>query len=90
MRAKRAGPGQAILEVEDNGVGLTPYKLEKTRADLNRSLEETASENIGYGLANVNQRIKLYYGKEYGLSIDSQYQAGTKVTIMIPLQEIPG
>ena len=90
VRAKRAGPGQAILEVEDNGVGLTPYKLEKTRTALNRSLEETASENVGYGLANVNQRIKLYYGKEYGLSIDSQYQTGTRVTITIPLHEIPG
>jgi two-component system sensor histidine kinase YesM len=90
VRARRAGPGQAILEVEDNGVGLTPYKLEKTRAALNRSLEETASESVGYGLANVNQRIKLYYGQEYGLSIDSQYQTGTKVTITIPLQEVPG
>jgi two-component system sensor histidine kinase YesM len=89
VRAARAGPERAILEVEDDGVGLTPYKLEKTRTELNRTLDETASQDVGFGLANVNQRIKLYYGKEYGLSMESQYQSGTKVTITIPLQEAP-
>jgi two-component system sensor histidine kinase YesM len=89
VRAARAGPRRAILEVEDDGVGLTPYKLEKTRTELNRTLDETASQDVGFGLANVNQRIKLYYGKEYGLSMESQYQSGTRVTITIPLQEAP-
>jgi len=86
VRAKRAGPGLAILEVEDDGVGFTPYNLDKIRTSLNRDLDEIAAQDGGFGLENVNKRVKLYYGREYQISIDSQYQTGTKVTMMIPLQ----
>jgi two-component system sensor histidine kinase YesM len=87
VRAKRAGAEHAILEVEDDGVGFTPYKLGKIRSTLNESFDQSATGDGGFGLENVNKRVKLYYGEEFSLSIYSQYQTGTKVTIKIPLHE---
>ena len=49
--------------------------------------DEILRSDSGFGLENVNKRIQLYYGKEYGLRIESQYQEGTTVTVAIPLRE---
>jgi len=38
----------------------------------------------GFGLENVNKRIKLYYGSQYGLAIESHYRGGTQVSVTIP------
>jgi two-component system sensor histidine kinase YesM len=43
----------------------------------------------GYGVNNVNQRIKLYYGRAYGLTIESEYMHGACVSVVIPLQRAP-
>ena len=43
-------------------------------------------ENRGYGIWNVNQRIKLYYGEQYGLQIDSIVDKGTSIYIKIPAE----
>ncbi len=82
----RVGPWDAdrvLLEVEDNGIGFTPEKL----AQVNRELSEDSGEirlESGYGIGNVNQRIKLYYGRDYGVSIRSEYRVGTCASIVIP------
>jgi two-component system sensor histidine kinase YesM len=60
--------------VEDNGVGMD----EETK---HRMLNENSK---GYGMRNVNQRIKLLYGEEYGLHIESVIGEGTLVTIRLP------
>jgi len=73
-----------LLHVEDNGVGFTPYKLAKIQAMLAEDSGEIMMKESGFGLDNVNRRIKLYYGMQYGLSINSQYRDGTQVTIVIP------
>ena len=39
---------------------------------------------VGFGLDNVNKRVKLYYGKAYGLSISSEVNVGTCVVLVIP------
>lgn len=67
------------LTVEDNGVGIEPEILS--------SILEFKTK--GYGVRNVNQRIRLYYGEEYCLKIESEEGKGTKCTINIPqvLQE---
>jgi two-component system sensor histidine kinase YesM len=70
-----------IFEVIDNGMGMTEEKLKEIRTSL--SIEETR----GYGLRNVNQRIKLYFGEKYGLEIQSQYEKGTVVRLTIPIKE---
>ena len=38
----------------------------------------------GFGLANVNERIRMYFGEEYGIHIESVPGRGTKITIVIP------
>jgi len=69
-----------IWRFEDNGVGISE---EKIAVLLNENDESDKKTHIG--LANVNQRIKLIYGEEYGLDITSRYGYGTKVTIRLPL-----
>lgn len=46
----------------------------------------TKKENDGFGLFNVNQRIQLYYGTEYGLKVQSTYGEETEVWVRIPVR----
>jgi two-component system sensor histidine kinase YesM len=89
VRARRANDNQVALEVQDDGVGLTPYKLAQIQAAIEDESEEISLKESGFGLENVNKRIKLFYGKQYGLSVQSQFQEGTRVTVSIPLQDNP-
>mgnify|MGYP000843568641 FL=1 len=73
---------ELFLQVKDNGIGMKQENLEKLRKSV---LEE---HKIGFGLSNVHERIQLYYGSEYGLSIESEYDLGTEVTIKLPLNLI--
>lgn len=69
-----------IFIVSDNGNGMEREQLEYVRNYLN---DENASGK-GIGLKNIHRRINLYYGKDYGLYIDSSPGKGTSVTIRIP------
>jgi two-component system sensor histidine kinase YesM len=54
-------------------------------------MEDYSIENRGHtsiGVVNVNRRIQMIYGKDYGLLVQSVLGAGTKVTIHIPAQEV--
>jgi len=83
VRAKRKGSDEVQLEVEDDGIGFTPGKLEKLRAGLHEDTDDIKLES-GYGIGNVNKRIRLYYGEPYGLTVESEYNTGTRVTLVIP------
>jgi two-component system sensor histidine kinase YesM len=87
VRAQRVGENLVRLEVQDDGVGFTPYKLTQIRAMLNDEYDEISLKEGGFGLENVNKRIKLYYGKQYGLYVQSEYLMGTQVIARIPLQD---
>jgi two-component system sensor histidine kinase YesM len=87
VRAQRVGNAIVRLEVQDDGVGFTPQKLAQIRSTLDNEFGEVSLEEGGFGLENVNSRIKLYYGKEYGLYVQSEYQGGTQVVARIPLQK---
>ncbi|MBN1992839.1 MAG: sensor histidine kinase [Anaerolineae bacterium] len=87
VRVKRENENLVLFEVEDDGVGFTPYKLGQIQAKMNDDSDEIILKESGFGLENVNKRIKLYYGKQYGLSIASQYREGTRVTLAIPLKD---
>jgi two-component system sensor histidine kinase YesM len=87
VRAQRVGDNLVRLEVQDDGVGFTPQKLAQIRASLTEDgLGEITMKEEGFGLENVNKRIKLYFGKEYGLYIQSKYREGTQVVARIPLK----
>lgn len=89
VRARRANQNLVLLEVRDDGIGLTPYKLFQIQSNIEEDSGEISLQESGFGLENVNRRIKLYYGKQYGLSVQSQYQSGTQVTVAIPMINDP-
>lgn len=45
------------------------------------------NKSNGYGVKNVNERIKLYYGEQYQLKIESEIGIGTKVKVTIPIRK---
>jgi two-component system sensor histidine kinase YesM len=49
---------------------------------------DTGDEAKGFGVSNVNQRIKYYYGEEYGVFFESKENEGTNATIIIPAKNI--
>ena len=83
VRARRKGEDEILLEVEDDGIGFTPEKLVQLRAALEDDSGDIKLES-GFAIGNVNKRIRLYYGKPYGLSVQSEYSTGTCVTLVIP------
>lgn len=82
--------GNLVLHVKDDGVGIPEERLAILNENLSTnfdSLEETKrmTTNIGYGVMNVQARIKLTYGEPYGINIDSIRGKGTTVKILLPL-----
>jgi two-component system sensor histidine kinase YesM len=75
-----------IIQVIDNGVGISDLTLSELTKELNEMGERLNVTN-GIGLHNVNKRIKLYYGNEYGISMNSRLGYGTTVTLSIPIQK---
>jgi len=75
----RNGHGQFLIE--DNGKGMEHNVLLK----LNR-LEEDRPKHGGHGIRNVQERLELYYGKNYGLMICSSENEGTTIRISFPIQ----
>lgn len=72
--------GKILLQVKDNGVGMTPDLLEHIRQG-----HVVSEGGSGVGINNVRQRIRLHYGEPYGLEFESQLEAGTTVSIWMPL-----
>jgi two-component system sensor histidine kinase YesM len=70
-----------FLTVEDDGVGMEQETLARLRRDIERPCRDTEG---GFGLANVNERIRIYFGDYYGMQIDSTPGAGTRVMVMLP------
>ena len=87
VRVRKADHNLVLLDVQDDGVGFTPFKLSQIQAAVANDSDEILQSESGFGLKNVHKRIQLYYGNQYGLSVESQYQKGTRVTVAIPLQE---
>jgi two-component system sensor histidine kinase YesM len=86
VRAIQKNESEISLEVEDNGIGFAPEKLALVQAELENESSDIRLDS-GFGIDNVNKRIKLYYGKQYGLSIRSEFRKGTCVTLLIPAKK---
>ncbi len=74
----RMEEGGIVLQVTDDGVGMGRGRLE----ELQMAMQE--DKRVGFGLATVHERIRLLFGKEYGLTITSRENVGTTVTVRIP------
>lgn len=72
------------LEVVDNGHGIAKAKLQHIQDEINAPYSDHQKKHIGIGLRSVSERIKGYFGKEYGLFIASEIDKGTTITIIMP------
>ena len=72
---------KAVLEVEDNGVGMD----EETLSHIFEKHKVNYHSN-GVGVYNVQKRLKLYYGEEYGIVYKSRKNEGTRAVITIPME----
>ncbi|WP_169577855.1 cache domain-containing sensor histidine kinase [Saccharibacillus kuerlensis] len=92
--------GTFVIEVQDNGIGMTEDQLQALNGKLAMNDEEFHStvgkeetskrKRGGIGLRNVNQRIHMYYGDDYGIAVDSQRESFTKVTVKLPFYGTSG
>lgn len=73
-----------VLRVYDDGKGLTAERLEYVRKLIRGEVEDSDTPS-GFGLFNVEQRIRLNYGTAYGLKLNSEYGEWTEVTVTIPV-----
>lgn len=71
-----------FIEIRDNGKGMDYYEL----GHLRKIMKDEQGDDNHIGVRNVNQRIRLLFGGEYGVEVDSEKDAGTKVVIHIPYQ----
>ena len=69
-----------LITIEDNGMGMPEEVLEKILTDNSK----VPKHGSGVGVINVHSRIRLMFGEKYGLSIESEPDEGTRVTIRIP------
>ena len=72
--------GLIILSVTDNGIGMCSEEVSRLLTDEKR----VHKHGSGVGLVNVNNRIKIVFGKEYGIVVESEPDEGTTVSICIP------
>ncbi len=66
-----------IMVVEDNGVGMDKNQIDNI-------LHQDVHDKAGIGIKNVRDRIRIYFGEQYGLDIESEPDEGTKVIIRMP------
>lgn len=86
------GDGEILVEVKgmgdqlqflirDNGLGMPPEQVENL---LKETPHTHSSRGSGIGVKNVNERIRLYFGEEFGLIIQSEPDEGTSIRILLP------
>lgn len=73
------------IYVLDDGVGIEEEVLKDLRERMSR---EDLAQDSHIGLCNINQRIKLIFGQEYGITIESSFGTGTRVRITLPAKEM--
>lgn len=76
----RRKDGNIILSVADNGIGMTEEEASLILTDSSR----VHKHGSGVGLINVNNRIQILFGKDYGLIVESEPDEGTTVSVIIP------
>lgn len=70
-----------VLQIRDNGIGISKERLLQVQDGIRNKVP---TEKDIYGLYNVNERIRLNFGEEYGISIESTYGEGTTVSVLLP------
>jgi len=84
----RLDGSRMIFTVTDNGIGMTPERLEQVKNEIDGSSQSEDLASV-YGLYNVSKRLKLYYNYNETFKIESTYRSGTVVSIDIPAEGGP-
>ncbi len=71
--------GKILIQVRDNGIGMKPEEVER----MNQMIT-VYDEEFGYGVRNVNRRIQLLFGREYGLKYKINEDMGITAEIILP------
>lgn len=71
-----------LLKVEDDGVGMSEQEFQKILQ------KKESGEKTHFGLKNVHERLQLYFGEEYGISLEKGRKVGTCIQIFIPKMEV--
>lgn len=80
LHAKEEG-GHLHILIQDNGVGMSLEKIQQVETELNKPHAKFS----GIGIRNVNERIKLHFGAQYGMQIASSPNEGVRLTLKLPL-----
>lgn len=80
IRFAKQGDG-VLFTIEDNGRGIEPAKLRQIQDALQ---DEDSGAGANFALTSISQHIKLFYGKQYGLQIESAWGKGTTVRMYLP------
>jgi two-component system, sensor histidine kinase YesM len=80
--------GDCLIEITDPGRGMSQVQLEMLHKKLSGELEADGGAGNGIGLKNVQDRLRITFGENYGLTILSKQDYYTKVIVRIPLCEI--
>ncbi len=78
----RSREGCLIFTVEDNGLGMTGEELDTLKESLFHY--DVSNPEMGFGLYNVFKRIQLYYEIDNGLTVESEYDKGSRITLRLP------
>ncbi|MEQ7049749.1 sensor histidine kinase [Paenibacillaceae sp. P-4] len=76
-----------LIKIHDNGVGMTPERLQELITKLENGQGEAAPNKSGFsgiGVTNVYQRLKLIYGGKFLMRISSEVDVGTTITLQLP------
>lgn len=83
----RLEQGNVVIDVVDNGVGMTPERIEALRNTLQNGEGPRADS---YGVVNVNERISILFGEKYGVTFESELGEGSCFRIKLPTEQKEG
>jgi two-component system sensor histidine kinase YesM len=83
----RSEGSHLVFTVRDNGRGMEREELQRLRENLTH--HDVSDPEMGFGLYNVFKRIQLFYEIDTGLTVESEYQKGTRVTLRLPRISTP-
>jgi sensor histidine kinase YesM len=75
------GVDRVIVEIEDDGLGISEHKIQQI---LEEHLDQSDGHSTGIGFSNVVKRLRLFYGFEDVIEIESGKRRGTKIVLKIP------
>lgn len=84
ISGKKLDRENLVFEISDNGIGMPANELSKLIREINKP-QSKIDMKTGFGLKNINQRIKLYYGSQYGITVISEFMNGTTIRVIIPI-----